>query len=414
MRAGWLKLKLVDYKIAFALVLSLLLSVRVAMANVLVFSLRAGGGHVAAAQAVKEYLQDDHEVDVVLFDDLFRSIDPIALITFKRYAITNFYNFFIKKKLNVVLNSLAYLNYLSYPLFANQFKRLIRAYLNAHQPDIIISVAPLLNGAIAQVAQEKNVPFIMVPTDLNTAWYSCYLPPLNNKTALTLAFDEPEIRQSLTKANINTEYVQVTGFPVKQSFVDGSKKSKDSAAIKRELQVPEDKPVVLLLMGSQGSSATFNYYKQLSRLDMPVHLLICLGKNEELRGSLKEIPLANGITVSIIGFTDRIADLMAVADVCIAKPGTVSVCEALYMNVPLICDNTSMSLFWEKFNLGFITRHQFGDVVTKYSQVNSVLKKHLSDPEYLATIKNNISLLNKQDFGVHINNLVTTLLKEQP
>lgn len=405
---NWSESKLIDYSIVFAIALLLLLSVRVAMASVLVFSLRAGGGHVAAAQAVKENLQDEHEVNVISFEEVFKTIDPIALLTLKRYSITDFYNFFIKKKINPALNSLALFNYLTYPLFAYSYKRLIRLCLDTHQPDIIISVAPLLNGAIAQVAQEKNVPFVIVPTDLNTAWCSCYLSPLNQNTVFTIPFDEPEIRQSLTKANINTEYVQVTGFPVKQSF----HLSKDRAVIKKEFQVPDGKPVVLLLMGSQGSAATFNYYKQLSTIDIPIHLLVCLGKNEELRGSLKEIPLANGVTVSIIGFTDRVADLMALADVCITKPGTVSVCEALYMNLPIICDNTSMSLFWEKFNLAFIKRHQFGDVVTKYSQVNSVLKKYLSDPEYLATIKSNISLFNRPNFGIHINNLVTNLLKE--
>jgi processive 1,2-diacylglycerol beta-glucosyltransferase len=383
---------------------------KVVMKNILIFSFHAGGGHIVAAQAVTEYLKNEHnQINTITFEEVFKAVDPIGLLTFKKYTMSDFYNLFVKKKFNGLLNTLSYTTYLSYPLFAYLCKILMRSYLKKSKPHLIISVAPLLNGLIAQIAQENNIPFIVVPTDLDSKWYSCYLPQLNQKTIFTLAFDKPEIWHDIKKSGMNTLYVQVTGFPIKKTFLE----SKDTDAIKKEFNIAHEKSVILLLMGSQGSTATYHYYQQLSTFTMSIHLLVCLGKNEALRDSLEKMPLAQGVTVSIIGFTDRIADLMAISDMCILKPGTVSFCEALYRNIPIVADNTSNGLFWERFNLDFIKQYQLGDVVTEYQQINPLLKKWLSKSNYLATMKNNISSLDKPHFGIAINNLVTNLLKEE-
>jgi len=45
---------------------------------------------------------------------------------------------------------------------------------------------------------------------------------------------------------------------------------------------------------------------------------------------------------------------MAASDLCITKSGSVSVCETIYSNLPVLLDATSDVLRWEQFNHRFI------------------------------------------------------------
>src|SRR5207237_3814499 len=104
----------------------------------------------------------------------------------------------------------------------------------------------------------------------------------------------------------------------------------------------------------------YTFVRELAQIKEPVHLLICIARQEQLRHKIMALKLAPHITMTIIGFTDRISDLMAIADILITKSGSVSVNEALYMNLPMILDATSHLLSWEKYNHTFIEQHQLG------------------------------------------------------
>ena len=98
--------------------------------------------------------------------------------------------------------------------------------------------------------------------------------------------------------NINEKYISYVGFPVKKMFFEPC----NQRAIKKEFQISENKPVVLLLMGAQGSQDLYKFTKQLSTLSIPAHIVIVLGRSEDLRKSLENIPFPSHITKTIIGF----------------------------------------------------------------------------------------------------------------
>ena len=159
-------------------------------------------------------------------------------------------------------------------------------------------------------------------------------------------------------------------------------------------------------MGAVGSQESLTYMNSLKDLDLPVHILVCIGKNRSIRRQLEQITLPSHITITIIGFTQRISDLMAVSDLMITKTGTVSVMEGIYMNLPLLLDQTSPSLMWEAFNLDFVESHGFGERITDYSQVNSLVKKYLCNPSYLSSVINKLSSFEKKHFGTELKKLL--------
>jgi UDP-N-acetylglucosamine:LPS N-acetylglucosamine transferase len=63
------------------------------------------------------------------------------------------------------------------------------------------------------------------------------------------------------------------------------------------------------------------------------------------------------------------SDYMGISDIFFTKSGSVSVGEALYMNIPLLLDATASVLPWEKFNHGFVEEKGLGKSIKSYADI---------------------------------------------
>jgi 1,2-diacylglycerol 3-beta-galactosyltransferase len=90
-----------------------------------------------------------------------------------------------------------------------------------------------------------------------------------------------------------------------------------------------------------------------------VQLVVCCGRNRALCERLRQAEWPAGVHVSVHGFTSRMSDFMACADVCVTKagPGTIAECSARALPVIL----SSYLPGQEAGNVRFVTRtHKFG------------------------------------------------------
>lgn len=382
------------------------------MKKILVFSSYGGGGHISATDTIKEYLNPhSYKIDTVyLIDEVLGCLDLIKLCTRGKYSQEKLYNFCLRKKWTWFINKLYQLGLFLTCLNEKIIKRIITAYLLKQKPDLVISVVPLFNNMIKDSCKECNIPFLLIPTDLDsTSFVGTITNPIYKDFILTIPFDDDDILKFSVNSSITNYNKKITGFPIKPAFF----KIKDIDAIKKEFNVPADTFTILVLMGAAGSQATYYYLLTLLELSQRVHIIICLGRNEALRKNLEKITVPIHITLSIISYTNRISDLMSISNVCITKAGTVSVCEAIYMNLPIILDNTSTPLYWEKFNIGFIQKNKFGIVVTHYDQLNNAVTKMMHDSSYYHECVRNLTNFPKKEFGNYLNPLIEQLLNAQ-
>ena len=67
--------------------------------------------------------------------------------------------------------------------------------------------------------------------------------------------------------------------------------------------------------------------------------------------------------IEVVGFTDRVYDYMARADLMLSKPGGITLFETIFSELPILA--------WEPFlqqereNARFLTRHQIGRIAPK-------------------------------------------------
>jgi len=272
---------------------------------------------------------------------------------------------------------------------------------------MVISVVPLINGALLDATEQLNIPLIVIPTDLDSRTFVEGINyPSYKKFRYCLPFDDTTIKTTIKNAQICNSQVIVSGFPIRADFFE----PKDTAALRQSYGIPTDTPVILLMLGGLGSADIVPFITQLKKIELPVHLLVCIGKSEHLRGALARIVLPEHINMTIVSFTNRVSDLMAIADLLITKSGSVSVCEGLYMGIPMLLDGTSSSILrWEKLNHSFIRKHHIGTTVHKHGDIAQLATKILTSKQKDAPIKNSFSF-EKNDARKELVSVVNSLL----
>jgi len=317
------------------------------------------------------------------------------------------YNFFLKKKWVQSINMMYNFGSWYYSWRKNTIEKILEKHIKKNKPDLIVSVIPLVNNMILNVAKKLNIPFLLIPTDLDA---TMALNGLNNPDYenfyLALSYDNEKMNETVDRANIDPKYITYVGFPVKKVFFEPS----NQRAIKKDFDVPEDKPVILLLMGAQGSQDLYKFTRELSKLAIPAHLLIALGRSENLRPSLEKIPFPKHVTKTIIGFTNRMPDLMRISDILVTKSGSVSFNEGIYAHLPMILDDTSGVLNWEKMNHTLVKDHDLGNIVKRYFRLPTMVTELLADKDKLEKIKKNFEQFTAKNPEQEIKLLIKQIL----
>ena len=366
--------------------------------KVLIFSSTGGAGHIIASQAMTDDLKDFCEVTTVnAISDILGPLDHVGWVTRGRWNGEKLYNSLLTKGWIRTTNFMS--RYLAPGMVmsrVHKIEQLMAAYLEKEKPDVLISVIPFINYPASNVATRLGIPYLLVTTDNDlTNWLRGVQKIKHSNFRMTVGYDLEQTRGKALAKNIPPKNIHITGFPLKKAFQE----PKDVQAIRTQWQIPQDKFVIMVSMGGNGSMTTYKYIKHLAKHSHNAHILACVGRNAELAKKLKDLKLKEPLSMSIIEFTPYIADLMAVSDVLITKPGPGMINEAMYSNLPMILDYTSACLYWEKAGIEFVLKGGFGNKNEYFRDINKTIKKYIEDKPFYNAIKKRIQDFKKTNFG---------------
>ncbi len=353
--------------------------------KIIVFSSLGGGGHLSVSKGLCGYLGDKYDVEIVnVLKTILAPIDTLGTLTFGKVTGEDMYNFFLRCGWTNVIRNYSYIGHSIMHHRHGVMIKLMRRFLLKEKPSLVISVIPHVNKCCLAVCQELDIPFLIITNDLDSTNYMNGLsPPYYKKFKYAIPFEYKPIRDKIESAHIPKEQIVVTGFPLRPEFF----KKKKVSRIKKEFKIPAGKPVVMVFMGGAGSQASYRYVRKLAKLNIPMHIIVCLGRNERLKRNIRKIPLPEGVTITLMGYTNRIADLMAISDVLITKPGPNSVCEGLQSQVPMVLDQTSGTIFWEQLNIDFMVDNGFAESLKDYVNLEGILPKYFVDSSFTNGVK---------------------------
>src|SRR5436853_4697995 len=154
------------------------------------------------------------------------------------------------------------------PLIHKGLLRLI----NSVQPDVIVSIHPLLNHVTLRALKELNmhIPFITVVTDLVSLHYSWFAPGADAYIVPT-----EQAKKLYLARGLDHRRVHMLGMPIDPKFTLPTESKEE---LQRKLGLAHGLPIVLLVGGGEGSGGLRSAVQAISQARLPVQLPIVTGR----------------------------------------------------------------------------------------------------------------------------------------
>jgi len=372
------------------------------MKKVLIVYATAGIGHVKAAFAVRDAIEErGKDISYELVDVLDYTNFLLKWIYHKLYILlvqhTPFIWAIIYHSLDVpwvyncIKGARTRLNKLNSGKFAE--------YLRKTQPDIIVSTH-FFSSEVASSLKRKGVIkscLITIPTDfkLHRYWVS-------DETDLFVVANE-DLKEEIKRMGISEQKIKVYGVPIEPRFC----KPLDKEALYKKLGVDRNLFKILIASGGFGVGPVEALVNELGSLEIPSQLLVVCGKNTLLYEDIELLSKSINHPVKLYGFVDNMHELMEVSDVLVSKTGGLTTSEALAKELPMIVISPVPGQ--EARNSDFIVSKGAAIREDSPSKVKEKVKKLFDDRETLGKMIKIIREIKRPDSALKTADLINQL-----
>ncbi|AUN12819.1 glycosyl transferase family protein [[Clostridium] sordellii] len=395
--------------------------------KVLIMSASTGGGHNRAARAIEEELikktVDGESIECKIVDSLKlvnTTMDKIISRGYEKSAIytPNAYGRVYRLSESGLVSKNEFKDNMITTFMAKKFRKL----LLDEKPDVIIGTHPfpmialstlkkqcshhaISNTVFHSSLNDKFVSYFNInqfPTLISVLTdYTTHSTWIQNELDYYIVGHE-YVKELLISEGVDSNKIKPLGIPVEKSFLQ----HRNRELVLSELGFDSSKLTVLLMGGSFGAGNIKETLEELININRDFQILVITGKNESLKEKLdKKLKLHNlDKKVKVLGFTNKMNDILASIDVLVTKPGGLTTTEALLKDVPMIVPYYIPGQ--EEENLDFLCNCGSALRTTKKYSLSVLLKVLIDDSSRLEILKKNIKSIRKFNSSQNIANLV--------
>ncbi|MCD4823127.1 MAG: hypothetical protein K8S55_00840 [Phycisphaerae bacterium] len=249
-------------------------------------------------------------------------------------------------------------------------------YVAELQPDLILHThflaPPYLARQIAggQLAARQQV--VITDIEVHRWWYS--------RQVEHWYVGHDIATEQLGRYDIDPGRVTVSGMPVHPKWI---KPLPPRAEILAEWSLPDNRQIVLLSGGTEFTCGPIvKIARQLVAACPNACVVVLGGRNKKLLGTLAKLPEAQAGKIVPTGFTDRLHELVEVADLMITKPGGMTTAECIAKATPMVFLRPVPGQ--EQKNAEFVSQRGGGVITRNPRQVIAAATELLVAPDKLA------------------------------
>ena len=349
----------------------------------------AGGGHKAAANALKSVIEQQQRGWEIHLVNLQEILDPLDIFRkYTRIRMQDVYNVLLKKGWTLGSPQLMVAMHRLIRLYHRGQVRLLKQFWEKQRPDLVVSLIPNFNRALRQSLPET--PLVTLLTDL--ADY----PPhfwIEKQQQFFICGTKRAVEQALELGHAPERVFLASGMILRPKFYEPI--TADRAAERRRLGLDPELPTGLVLFGGEGSSVMLDIAK---RVTARAQLIFICGKNQKLAERLR------GLTTPYLkfveGFTAEVPYYMHLADFFIGKPGPGSISEAIQMQLPVIVERNAWTLPQERYNTEWVREMAVGVVLKSFREINRGLDELLDSSKFAKFRANAAAIRNRAVFEI--------------
>jgi len=138
--------------------------------------------------------------------------------------------------------------------------------------------------------------------------------------------------EELAKRGVPEDKITVSGIPTTDDFCGEF----DTEDLRRTYRLDKDRKTIFLMSGGFGVGPMEKMLFSLNECKVEIQVIAVCGHNKEVYEDIELIRDKLRYPLVLFGFTDKVAELMAVSDIMVTKAGGISVTEALNMRLPMV------------------------------------------------------------------------------
>lgn len=354
------------------------------MKKVLIFYGSYGGGHLAAAKSIKQYLEENYN------DIQLEMVDCIEYINkFLNKVSTGAYNQMAKNApwmWELVYNrsrdgALARITNTSNKIMSRKLNSILQEF----DPDLVISTHPFSNQMCAILKRSGKIKCKIATTLTDFKLHNQWLYLSEYIDYFFVSNDAMKI--AMTEKNIPESKIFVTGIPVSNRFLQEF----DKDQIFKNFELSKDKHTVLFFAGGEyglGRDTTYMTLKALIRLFKDIQVIAIAGRNQRMQKKFSELIKSTNSEdrIKLLSFTNKVPEIMNIADIVITKPGGLTITESLVSHLPIIIINPIPGQ--EEENAEFLVNHGAAIWIKKNDNIARKLKGLSRNPKQVQEMKN--------------------------
>jgi processive 1,2-diacylglycerol beta-glucosyltransferase len=345
--------------------------------RVLIISASAGTGHVRAAQALEKEFARDPRVGQVVHEDA---------LNFTNKLFREFYSTLYLKLVRSAPDVLGWVYKASDEPWKGETARTQLDRLNTHKlmkfikqfdPHITVCTHFMPAGIISHLQEQGRLrthhSIIVTDFDCHAMWLSRIFH------RYFVALDETKAH--LEALGLPGERVTVSGIPIDPIFAEPV----DRVATRAAYGLHPEKTTLLLSAGALGVGPTELIVERLKHLRHDAQTIVTCGRSEEVRTRVTQAVGREHGRFCIIGYSDRMHELMHISDLFIGKPGGLTTSEALACGLPMAVFSPIPGQ--EERNADHLLEEGAGLRCNELTTLPFKIDRLLGDPERLAAMR---------------------------
>jgi processive 1,2-diacylglycerol beta-glucosyltransferase len=295
--------------------------------RVLILSADVGEGHAAAARALAAQLgQTEQPTEVTVIDGLAamgRLLKPVVedgyrvQLRFIPWTYTLVYG---------LLNHVRLVRAITTRLLCRFGSRPLARAIAEHEPDVVVSTYPAVTVVLARLRRvgEVTCPTVATITDLTGLFF--WAQPGIDMHMVMYGESMPSVERIAGRDSVRL---------VKPLISEEFLKPRCPKQARRQLGLPEDGRMVIVSGGGWGVGDVLGAVREFIRVPEASSIVVLAARNEQLAEKLHRT-FDSEPRVHVYGFTDKMPELLAAADVLVHSTGGVTCLEAMAAGTPVV------------------------------------------------------------------------------
>jgi UDP-N-acetylglucosamine:LPS N-acetylglucosamine transferase len=318
------------------------------------------------------------------FQELLLPLDVLKRLT--GVSLESAYNLILKHRASALMVPLLRVMHAAIRVRRATLVRTLAEWLRRQpRPEAVVSVFPNFNGVLQDAVREAipGVPLVVVLTDLADFPKRFWIEPGLDRVVV----GTPEAAAQAVALGVEPGRVsQVSGMILNPRFYkSGGPEVRER--VRGELGLAASDFAVMLLFGGKGSPELLPLAERLLRDDPALRVIAVCGDNPPLYESLAPLDARSGGRLRRFGFTDRVAELLAAADLLVTKPGPGSLSEAFQLRVPVVVTRNVHTIPQERFNTDLVAKRGLGVVVSSWREIPAAVARLRAEPGRLEAMR---------------------------